>query len=51
MKKFSVRIGHLNPMECGRTIEVIASTSTKAYEIAEKEITPHEFIQGVYCYE
>lgn len=51
MKHFSVRIGNLNPMECGRMLTVKAFDQIEAYQKAEKEITSDEFIQGVYCYE
>lgn len=49
--EFLVRVGHINPLESGRTFKVSAIDCIDAYNKAEKEIEEYEFIQGVYNFE
>lgn len=49
--KYLVRVGNLNPIECGRCFYVYAIDNIEAYQKAEKEVTSDEFIQGVYLRE
>lgn len=47
MKKFSVRYGSINLMDCGRSIIIWAKDKDKAYKLARQYEESYEYIQSV----